>query len=195
MSMKTHCFKCYFYSQKNGSRQGSLASSSSQQSLSQSRQSIQSLGAVDSHSNQSYQSSQVPSYCTLPRQIPGQAAGNSAFHPVTKSAPGTPKTGRAANRMQEHTQQVTRLDLKPGGTIRSLSQPSSPTGSTVTQAMSSIYSMKRDNDAANQGSSVQVLPLGVNTGVSLGKKAVIYSVLKGNFHKMRGSSCVRLRKL
>eukprot|EP00794_Sanderia_malayensis_P019387 gene19387-21311_t len=64
-----------------------------QQSLSQSRSSIQSF---DSQLSQSTPPVQIPSYCTLPRQqVPGQSQSLSAFHPVvSRSLPGTPTMER-----------------------------------------------------------------------------------------------------
>ncbi len=71
---------------------GAMAFNLSQQNLSQSRTSIHSL---DSHLNQSAPTSQIPSYCTLPRQVPGQNQSLSAFHPVvSKSAPNSPRAER-----------------------------------------------------------------------------------------------------
>ena len=88
-----------------------MSSSFSQQSLSQSRTSIHSLG---SESNQSYHTTQIPSYCTLPRQTIGQSAGASAFHPVAKSAPNTPKVERAMGGAPAsmHAGQISRNDLE-----------------------------------------------------------------------------------
>lgn len=128
-----------------------MSSSQSFQSLNQSRTSIHSIGM---ETNQSSPSTQIPSYCTLPRQSIGQTGTGSAFHPVAKSAPNTPKIDRSLTRMTSAPQSL-RTDIQTG---RSVSQPSSPTSAVVSQQnLMSVYSMKMD-PASTVDPPVQVLP-------------------------------------
>ena len=153
----TFNFICY----QNGSRQGSVTSSMSVQSLNQSRTSIQSVGLETS---QSQPQAQIPSYCTLPRHSIGQTATGSAFHPVARSAPSTPKTERPMTRVTS-TMQQPRNELQIG---RSISQPCSPTSVPTLQSMSSVYSVKKDS-IASVDPPVQVLPGRKSTVTSSGK--------------------------
>ena len=127
-----------------------MTSSLSFQSLNQSRTSIHSIGL---DASQPHTSAQIPSYCTLPRQSIGQTASGSAFHPVAKSAPNTPKTERAAARTM-----LTAQNMRSESQYRrSLSQPTSPTSSATSHNMPSVYSVKRDV-AEPVDTPVQVVP-------------------------------------
>ncbi|XP_065063880.1 tyrosine-protein phosphatase non-receptor type 13-like isoform X2 [Rhopilema esculentum] len=162
----------------NGTRQGSMSSSFSQQSLSQSRTSIHSLG---SESNQSYHTTQIPSYCTLPRQTIGQSAGASAFHPVAKSAPNTPKVERAMSGVPAsmHAGQISRNDLEAARMQGPRSQITSTMGSTVTQAVSSIYSTR--NEIPNsQDQQVKALTSSGPTITSSGSLTRLSSLQRGS---------------
>ena len=135
------------------------------QSLNQSRSSIQSVGLEPS---QSQLQSQIPSYCTLPRHSIGQNAAGSAFHPVARSAPATPKTERPLPRATPKTQNQ-RSDVQVG---RSMSQPSSPKSAPI----SSVYSVKRDTVTSGDP-LVQALPARKSTVTSSGNSFVILLIM------------------
>ena len=139
------------------------------QSLNQSRTSIQGIGLETS---QSQPQSQIPSYCTLPRHSIGQTATGSAFHPVARSAPSTPKTERPMTRVTS-TMPNSRTDLQIG---RSISQPSSPTSAPTVQSISSVYSVKKDTITSTDP-PVQMLPARKGTVTSSGNNGRSYNNL------------------
>eukprot|EP00794_Sanderia_malayensis_P004045 gene4045-4595_t len=170
---------------------GSVAFSLSQQSLSQSRSSIQSF---DSQLSQSTPPVQIPSYCTLPRQqVPGQSQSLSAFHPVvSRSLPGTPTMERrggsnpgsqgqiTSQRPQVRGQEFQHQQAK--GQQRSASQPSSPTRVVNQQMVKSIYGVKSSNESdadapvkvlqTGSGATGQTGPISEPTNVSTRSSAI-----------------------
>ena len=150
-----------------------MSFSLSQPNLSQSQTSIQNLGTLDS---QLLQTSQIQTYCTLPRQMPRQPGTLSAFQPVqSKSAPITPRISRpvesanydVTNQFPQRNDLQSKGHIEIKGEMRSRSQPSSPSRGQGQPFPQSIYTAKTDS-GPELTSAVRVLPTGTVSATQSG---------------------------